>query len=111
MALSHTLRSAQGDIILVGLRDFQDDKADVILKYSADEARNLKVCAGMMWRELRTRCACRRGDSRRVVMPVAAQALGELPDTVMINEGTADGKEGEDGAGDAGFEFVDVADI
>eukprot|EP00127_Corallochytrium_limacisporum_P001860 Clim_evm15s88 gene=Clim_evmTU15s88 len=32
----------QGDIILVGLRDFQDEKADVILKYNADEARNLK---------------------------------------------------------------------
>merc|ERR1719360_355515 len=32
----------QSDIILVGLRDFQDAKADVILKYSADEARNLK---------------------------------------------------------------------
>jgi len=32
----------QGDIILVGLRDYQDAKADVILKYNADEARNLK---------------------------------------------------------------------
>mmetsp|Transcript_12697 Transcript_12697/g.31283 ORF Transcript_12697/g.31283 Transcript_12697/m.31283 type:complete len:142 (+) Transcript_12697:117-542(+) len=31
------------DIILVGLRDFQDAKADVILKYSADEARLLKA--------------------------------------------------------------------
>merc|ERR1712001_102802 len=33
---------AQGDIVLVGLRDFQDSKADVILKYMPDEARNLK---------------------------------------------------------------------
>lgn len=32
----------QGDIVLIGLRDYQDAKADVILKYSADEARNLK---------------------------------------------------------------------
>ncbi|OLY80668.1 Eukaryotic translation initiation factor 1A, Y-chromosomal [Smittium mucronatum] len=32
----------QGDIILISLRDFQDDKADVILKYNADEARLLK---------------------------------------------------------------------
>ncbi|RWS02020.1 eukaryotic translation initiation factor 1A: X-chromosomal-like protein [Dinothrombium tinctorium] len=32
----------QGDIILVGLRDYQDAKADVILKYNPDEARNLK---------------------------------------------------------------------
>ena len=33
---------SQGDIVLVGLRDYQDEKADVILKYTADEARNLK---------------------------------------------------------------------
>jgi len=32
----------QGDIILLGLRDFQNDKADVILKYNEDEARRLK---------------------------------------------------------------------
>jgi len=31
-----------GDVILLGLRDYQDKKADVILKYNADEARNLK---------------------------------------------------------------------
>lgn len=33
----------QGDIILLGLREYQDAKADVILKYSADEARRLKA--------------------------------------------------------------------
>lgn len=32
-----------GDVILVGLRDYQDKKADVILKYNAEEARNLKT--------------------------------------------------------------------
>lgn len=32
----------QGDIVLIGLRDFQDGKADVILKYAAEEARRLK---------------------------------------------------------------------
>ncbi|KAI8324374.1 nucleic acid-binding protein, partial [Martensiomyces pterosporus] len=32
----------QGDIVLISLRDFQDDKADVIMKYTADEARALK---------------------------------------------------------------------
>ena len=31
-----------GDIILVGKRDFQDEKVDIIHKYTADEARNLK---------------------------------------------------------------------
>lgn len=33
----------QGDIILIGLRDYQDSKADVIQKYNPDEARNLKA--------------------------------------------------------------------
>lgn len=32
-----------GDIVLVGLRDFQDEKADVIQKYKPDEARRLKA--------------------------------------------------------------------
>ena len=31
-----------GDIVLLGLRDFQDQKADIILKYDGDEARQLK---------------------------------------------------------------------
>jgi translation initiation factor 1A len=31
-----------GDVVLLGLRDFQDEKADVILKYTPDEARLLK---------------------------------------------------------------------
>lgn len=34
---------APGDIVLVGLRDFQDAKADCILKYSPEEARSLKA--------------------------------------------------------------------
>ena len=34
--------SDQGYIILVGLRDYQDAKTDVNLKFTPDEARNLK---------------------------------------------------------------------
>ncbi|VDQ12442.1 unnamed protein product, partial [Trichobilharzia regenti] len=33
---------SNGDIILIGLRDYQDNKADVIMKYLNDEARTLK---------------------------------------------------------------------
>lgn len=33
----------QGDIVLLSLREFQDGKADVILKYNVDEARSLKA--------------------------------------------------------------------
>lgn len=32
-----------GDIILIGLRDYQDKKADVIMKYYPEEARTLKA--------------------------------------------------------------------
>eukprot|EP00438_Fugacium_kawagutii_P012081 Skav202400 [mRNA] locus=scaffold815:368254:370157:+ [translate_table: standard] len=32
----------QGDIVLVSLRDFQDEKGDIIVKYTAEEARSLK---------------------------------------------------------------------
>lgn len=32
---------AAGDVVLLGLRPYEDAKADVILKYSADEARRL----------------------------------------------------------------------
>ncbi|KAF7721479.1 Translation initiation factor 1A [Apophysomyces ossiformis] len=32
----------QGDIVLISLREYQDEKADVLLKYNADEARSLK---------------------------------------------------------------------
>jgi hypothetical protein len=31
-----------GDIVLIGLRDFGDDKADVIMKYYDEEAKELK---------------------------------------------------------------------
>jgi len=34
---------AVGDIVLVSLREYQDEKGDVILKYTADEARELKA--------------------------------------------------------------------
>jgi len=33
----------KGDIILLGLRDYQDNKADVIAKYKPDEIRQLKI--------------------------------------------------------------------
>jgi translation initiation factor 1A len=32
-----------GDIVLIGLREFQEDKADVIHKYTSEEARSLQA--------------------------------------------------------------------
>jgi hypothetical protein len=43
LTLSAQVWIVAGDIILLSLRDFQDDRADVIHKYTADEARNLKT--------------------------------------------------------------------
>jgi len=40
----------QGDIVLIGLREYQDDKGDIILKFQADEARALKS-KGLLPRE------------------------------------------------------------
>ena len=64
---------AVGDIILLGLRDFQDDKADIIMKYTPDEARCLK-------------------------------AYGEIPESVVIGSGVADGAiDAENEGGDLAF--------
>ena len=41
-ALKNRVWINNGDIILLGLRDFGDDKADVILKYYDEEAKELK---------------------------------------------------------------------
>ncbi|CCA70955.1 probable eukaryotic translation initiation factor 1a [Serendipita indica DSM 11827] len=75
----------QGDIILLSLRDFQDDKADVIVKYTADEARNLKV--------------------RR-----ASTAYGELPENAKINDTDTYG-EAEDGIVFDNDDEVDIDDL
>lgn len=32
-----------GDVVLCGMRDYQDDKVDIIHKYSLDEVRNLQT--------------------------------------------------------------------
>ena len=34
---------AAGDVVLVSLRDFQNDKCDIILKYTSEEVRLLKA--------------------------------------------------------------------
>ena len=36
------IRMGVGDVILLSLREYQDEKADIILKYTPDEARMLK---------------------------------------------------------------------
>ena len=83
----------QGDIILLSLRDFQDGKADVIVKYSADEARS---CASPPSRPIPMILMC--------LIPV--KAYGELPENAKINETDTFGDE----EGEVGFEFAEGGD-
>ena len=66
-----------GDIVLVGLRDFGEDKGDVILKYYDEEAKELKE-------------------------------LGELPESVKINEGEFDFENDDEDGGEEGKDEDDL---
>ena len=80
-----------GDIVLVGLRDYEKDKADVILKYTADEARDLKSYGELPENGLPLLSFCRAG-----LICLAAK----------INETTTYGQ----GEGDDDIVFDDVSD-
>ena len=88
---------AQGDIILVGLRDYQDEKADVILKYMADEARSLKS-----YGELPDNIRVNEGDTFNDE---------ENNDEYFDFDDTDDRQEAEDIDGDLGLGDLDVDDI
>ncbi|KAG8799449.1 Translation initiation factor 1A [Serendipita sp. 399] len=79
----------QGDIILLSLRDFQDDKADVIVKYTADEARNLKASIA------------------QTIKRHSLTAYGELPENAKINETDTYGEDDEGCV----FEFADDGEV
>jgi translation initiation factor 1A len=81
----------------VSLREYQDEKGDVILKYSADEARSLYVLLPP-YHPLPV---------HQETNPHSSKAYGELPDTAKINETDTFGP-GEDG--DCGFEFDEDRD-
>lgn len=92
-----------GDIILVSLREYQDEKGDVILKYSADEARSLYAPhEPLVTPTLPPLSPCHHHTN-----PHSRKAYGELPDTAKINETDTFGP-GEDG--DCGFEFDEDRD-
>lgn len=65
----------QGDIILLSLRDFQDDKADVIQKYTVSRARGLGLAFMLTFRRI-----SQTDEARNL------KAYGELPETAKINE-------------------------
>lgn len=81
--------------MLLSLRDFQDDKADVIVKYTADEARNRKphyhspAVSCLIW----ARCL--------------VKAYGELPENAKINETDTFGDENDDCV----YDFADEGEM
>lgn len=89
-----------GDIILLSLREFQDEKADVIQKYTPDEARGTYRCSCAQSRDSRLQ--------RRMQMLTRLFSLDrtdlikhkEIPATAKINEAEA----GDDEGGDVQFE-------
>jgi translation initiation factor 1A len=84
----------QGDIILLSLREFQDGKADVIVKYTADEARNCKLILAVHPKQM-------------LISHTQVKAYGELPENAKINETEAFGEE----EGECTFEFGDDGEV
>ena len=83
--------------MLLSLRDFQDDKADVIVKYTADEARNRTSSPHLILsheHSLNPPCS-------------AVKAYGELPENAKINETDTFGEED----GECTFEFGDEGEV
>jgi translation initiation factor 1A len=90
----------QGDIILLSLRDYQDEKGDVIMKYSgkSNEKKTLLCgCAGVF-----LLLTLDTADEAR-----SLKAYGELPENAKINETDTYGDQGDEGIG---FEFDEDRD-
>jgi translation initiation factor 1A len=84
----------QGDIILLSLRDYQDEKGDVIMKYSGVYTQSRHMPADLlMWTS---------ADEAR-----SLKAYGELPENAKINETDTYGDQGDEGIG---FEFDEDRD-
>ena len=86
----------------MSLREFQDNKADVIVKYTADEARSCMSSCFMTPHQWISFIVIRRRIHRTDLIPLPVKAYGELPENAKINE-TAGGDEGGDE--ECGFEF------
>ncbi|CAJ0953494.1 unnamed protein product, partial [Mesorhabditis belari] len=89
-----------GDIILLGLRDYQDDKADVILKYNPDEARQLKSCG-----ELPDNAKLNEGDEQDEGEVEFTDVGGDIPEDAkkdyadLPSSGSSSEDEGEESDG------------
>jgi len=78
-----------GDIILVGLRSYQDSKADILRVYNADEARRLKKM-----KELPNDAKIETEDNKRTMEEVPF-IFGEKNEEEISEEGEEEGGVGE----------------
>ena len=85
---------AAGDIVLVSLREYQDEKGDVILKYTADEARELKT----------------RGEipEHITINDAAVEPAGGAEEAGGFEFGEASGSDSDDGPGGGAGKELDV---
>jgi translation initiation factor 1A len=75
---------ASGDVVLVALREYENDKCDVILKYTEDEVRKLKKCGEIP-------------DSIKLPESVDANKEGEGDYGDVVFGGDDDDKSGDEG--------------
>jgi initiation factor 1A len=112
-----------GDIVLLGLRDYQDDKADVIQKFNAEEARRLKALGECTCTPLhRIVHAAQRTHLVRRLHPASVFLVrtitdlhafspplpcftGYLPDASLE---TGDGQKADNEDDDCAFDFEDI---
>ena len=104
-----------GDVVLLGLREFQDEKADVILKYAADEARSLKAYGELpenseFWVGRRGWCGWEGPLFCFSFLLTLPHPHTPSPPPVRVNEADAFANE-EGGENDDFFDFDDVDHI
>jgi translation initiation factor 1A len=87
----------QGDIILLSLRDYQDEKGDVIMKYSGKF-----TFISVLHKARKNNTDVFLADEAR-----SLKAYGELPENAKINETDTYGEMGDEGIG---FEFDEDRD-
>ena len=99
-----------GDVVLVGLREFQDAKADVILKYQADEARSLKAYGELPESSELRKEMDEGGAGWSLSSLLLTLSLSSLPLHLIVRVNEADAFADEENQ-DEYFDFEDVAEI